>query len=762
MKPAVVLSLLASLPVACLLLLFPSPTSANQPKNSSSTAPAESAEPNRPAAQPAVPSSAAAACSGDTISIPRPGIANSVWTDGTVSLAIPLENNGQVTLPAVQITSIAIRGGTLLAPASFPVPLGEILPDGIKVAYARFSLPQIGPTLRYAVVVNGIFTTKGISCQFQVQGGITPVPLSTAPIPSKPGRTTKFTARTAKFPMDLPKPQKGRQPNGEFLAVTPLGPPRNFFTTTPPGTNIGTPVPITSSQHLPNGTAQPNPNDVVFSVNTLGATYGGNPPDPSVAGEDASNVVMFTANTAVFYSTDGGQTFTGVPLTSGFSDPAIPGRNSFFPEDDAGLCCDQVLHYVPSRNLYVWLLQYWPPSQTINFGFFTITITLPNRLRIAWATPQALAADFLHAWSWADITSGAVGISPEWMDYPDLAFSDNFLYVGVDHGIEGDGKVYGDRHIFVRMSLDDMANPSASSVGYSYMEPSRGNIYQNHIVQSSHDTFYWSALPDTSTLTLFTWPDSSNSATQQDIPISSYSTSDYSAPAPDFADWNAAPKNALGATRVDPFHLCPPSGCTGPTKFVYFAFSAGRDNNAGRPFPYIRVEKIDPDAPALFSESDIYNPGFAFSTPAFVSRPGSGRDEVAVSLAYGGGGNYGNNAVGFLGDSTLYITTDSDTTQASYALDKNGNIILDSNGNPTYSVRFGDYYSTRNSVGPPTPNGRGVGFSTLGYAVKANTAGQACYITMSFFTTGCHIDLHYVQFGRFGDLFPSPPPPPPK
>jgi hypothetical protein len=167
------------------------------------------------------------------------------------------------------------------------------------------------------------------------------------------------------------------------------------------------------------------------------------------------------------------------------------------------------------------------------------------------------------------------------------------------------------------------------------------------------------------------------------------------------------------------------------------------------------VEKIDLDTFTRISELDIWNPGFAFSTPALVWRPDNPNDEVAISLALGGGGNFADNAVGFLGDYVVYVTTDSDTTHARYARDNKGNIIY-SNGQPTYAVRFGDYYSLRNSIGPMTANGRGLGYSTLSYASRTNTAGQKCV------DVGCSIRLHYVQFGRYGELFPNPPPPPPR
>lgn len=151
-------------------------------------------------------------------------------------------------------------------------------------------------------------------------------------------------------------------------------------------------------------------------------------------------------------------------------------------------------------------------------------------------------------------------------------------------------------------------------------------------------------------------------------------------------------------------------------------------------------------------------PTRAFARPDKPSHQDNGKsncpDDSADDDGHGGG-SFADNAVGFLGDYVVYVTTDSDTTHAGYNRDKNGNIIYN-NGQPTYSVRFGDYYSVRNSVGPNTTNGRGVGYSTLGYAAKTNQNGKKCV------DVGCYVVEHYVQFGRFGELIPNPPPPPPR
>lgn len=177
-------------------------------------------------------------------------------------------------------------------------------------------------------------------------------------------------------------------------------------------------------------------------------------------------------------------------------------------------------------------------------------------MRIAWATPAAIKADFLHAWRYADLTSATLGLGQNWIDYPDMSFSDTYLYVGADYGITNTGSVDTTRHIIARMSLNDMVG-SGSTIGIGYMVPTYNGLWQNHIVQNSHDGMYWTTEPDTATLVVYSWPDSSNSATPHSITISTYSNSDYTVPAPDGPDWDVAPHAALGGARSGGIVLAP-------------------------------------------------------------------------------------------------------------------------------------------------------------------------------------------------------------
>jgi hypothetical protein len=667
------------------------------------------------------------------------------WDDGTASLSIPLRNDGPGPAPNVTITNVTAGTGAYAGPTPFAYPGGTI--DALRFVSLAALFSGLDTSAAFPLNVHGTYGPAG-ACPFHVTASLSPPPPGNGGTPKFATTVPRKTLADATFYPPLPR-GPSRLPNPKSVYRPPIGEPRNLFPTPPSASILNTAKAFNPVESPPPGAG---PSEVLFFRNAAGGSFNGLPPDPSVAGATPGGFAMFSANTAVAFSTDRGATFTTVNLTqaAGFTDPSNPARTDFFPQDDGGLCCDQVMHYIPGRNLVVWLLQYWSPA--INVG--GVQRLGQNRLRIAYATPEAAAANFLYAWSWFDVSPTTLGdtTATSWMDYPDLAHSKDWLYINVDHGLwntslnaagnEIGQQVFNARKWFVRASLNDMAS-GAGSINLVYYEPTKSGLVKAHFAQSSPDAMYFAALPDSSTLSVFVDPDAVNTVpTPTDINISSYCGTkvtdpcDYSVTAPDNLDWNVAPHGVLAGATVLPTVFCPPGGCTGPNpRFVYFGFDGGRNATAGRPFPYVRIAKVNVATSTLASELDIWNSAFAFATPALVTRPGQGNEQVAVSLAVGGGGRYADNAVGFLGDFEVFMTTTSDTTQSTVG------------ASPT--VRYGDYFSVRNAWGGVYPAGQGIGYSTLGYSVNRAVAANPCSVS------GCNVNFRYVLFGRNGELFPT-------
>ena len=632
--------------------------------------------------------------------ISETGIASSIWDDGTIGLTIPVENASDNTLPAVQVTDVKVSNATTRQPVA-PVALGDMDPEEVQLVNAEVTDRDGHLDKKYLVIVSGRYKTDRRDCTFTVKAFVSPQKISDSDtFPGRRGETFLQRPQDGVYPPPQDTDADDEAPNAESPILIPPGPFRQLFP----------PTPTPSAGATPGGAALV---DIDQNRNST-SNNAGTPPDPNAA-SDTSGVVLATFNTGISYSLDFGASFTDVNLFAAV--PGQPGRTSFFPQSDGGLCCDQVVIYVPQQNLFVWLLQYWPVSTTTPApgGGTTTTITQPNRLRIAWATPEAIAADFFNAWTYGDLTANAVaGVSSglgaaanEWLDYPDLAYSGTFLYVGTDRGFpNAPGSVYPGRRIVARLNLAQMADPTSTVVNYNFTEYSGSNgLNKTHFVQSAPDRMVTAGLDNTSTLRVFTWEDDEGSAYVRTVPISSITTA-YNETAPDGTDWYAVsfPGNISGATYRDGNYI--------------FAFDGGV-NVPGRPRAFVRLETVTPTSifgiPFLFAteEYDIWNPDYAFAMAAL----GTQGDEIGIGLAVGGGTiGYPQFAVGYKDDFVVYTVTASNATQIS---------------------RFGDYFSVR-----PIPGSEDAGFAAESYDVLQNIAGQTCAMA------GCRAVVRYTEFSR--------------
>lgn len=628
----------------------------------------------------------------------------SVWDESqTIGVQAVLINEGARAAPDLRISSVSIEEGAFAGPDRAQNP-GDLAPGGNAAVDAVFKLatPADGRPRRLVVEGSyrgGLFGRR----RFTAEGSVNPDAAPPNVIFSTPGVMTKQRPDAVAYPPAQPAPG-GEGPNAETPILIPIGPPRTVFPPTPQGTEPGA-----VSAGAP----------VVIPVNTPTGTGIGTPPDPNAAA--GGGVVMSTYNTSVMLSTDGGASFTNIPLFS--PDPSNPARTTFFPQSDGGLCCDQVVVYLERQNLFVWLLQYNPITDASR------NITQSSRLRIAFATPEAIRADMWNAWTYGDLSaisrpgiSSGLGIGAnEWLDYPDLAWSDEFLYVGVDRGWpDGFGSVYGGRRLVARLRLSDMADTSSGVIRYDFAElTGSAGLNKGHFVQDAPGRMVLGSLDNSSRLRIYTWPDGSGSISNSTVGITQIQTGPaYTSLAPDGSNWVGVgfPGNISGATfrRV----------VLGRGEFrdeYLFAFTAGR-NGAGRPQPFVRLETLTPrrNGYNLIAEYDVWNGGHAYAMASL----GSIGSDVGMTLGVGGG-SFGTpqQAVGFKDDFAVYTVTNSTATQM---------------------VRYGDYFSTRRVPGKFV-------FGTEVYDIILNplppgVASGTCA------TVGCTANVRYVEFGRGGAI----------
>jgi hypothetical protein len=631
-------------------------------------------------------------------------------------LALPLENIGEHKARSVTVHRVQIQDGSLLQPLSLPSYLGDIEPDASKVVQLQFDVPGLSASRTYDLTVEGRYRTRfGLwprSFIYTTKIQIAPPAPGSATVTSKTGVTHQTNGP---YPA-LPQPPQ-REGN-ENRPPTPEGEPRSLHPKTPNSAGVQDPK-ITSYPGNANGAAA-----VGFVINTQSNGTNQNfPPDPSAVGSgSSSNVVLATGNLYMKYSTNGGSTFTTISNLS----------TIFGDQPDGGYCCDQVVHYIPSIDRFVWLIQ--TNQKTDSKG----NVTGPNSDRVAWAKPADIVSNFYGAWTWFDVSSTFLGLGNDWIDFPDVSTANGNLYISTDDVTKG-GLVVS------RISNGDLQLPGGSNVSWSFTDPTKGTAaVGSHLAQNAAGTMYWAGHNTTSQMRIFAWGDSSSTYSWTDVNNTKYSTSDYTSEAPDGQYWldpRVKGDSVLGAA------FKPVVGGASPPNQIWFAWTAARDSNFKQ--PYVRMLWVDDQNFKNVGEFQTWNSDYAFAYPALAVN--SATSEVAISLMWGGNdAHYMNHAAGFPLDYLLYITTGSNVTFTVNPVSATG--CDDASGGKVSGrcTRSGDFLSLRR-VG--TNSGL---FGTLAYEIDLVDSTKS---TDCLTSPGCLQNVRWVEFGRPSDVSPPPRPP---
>jgi hypothetical protein len=317
--------------------------------------------------------------------------------------------------------------------------------------------------------------------------------------------------------------------------------------------------------------------------------------EPSIASDDQQ--LLLTGNWYASRSTNGGVSWT-------FVDPF-----SFFPPANNGFCCDQTVLHDPTRGQSFWLLQYVKDAKG-------------NTLRLA---AGGLAA---NAWHWWDLRPAAVNSAwaGEWFDYNHAALSDNFLYV-VTNSFSVKKNTWR-RCVVFRFPLDQLASGEVPAFDY-FASTTNGSL---RCTQGAADTMYVAShnlgAGGRRQLRLWTWSEASATPTVRDIDVASFNEGTYSARCPDGTDWLPRCDSRLTGGWVA-------NGVIG------FMWTANRQDQ--RPFPFVRVVRIDEAAKTVIDYPDIWSGQFAYAYPD--AAPNSD-GVVGVTLFRGGGTQFPGHVVG--------------------------------------------------------------------------------------------------------------------
>jgi hypothetical protein len=316
---------------------------------------------------------------------------------------------------------------------------------------------------------------------------------------------------------------------------------------------------------------------------------------PSVAVN--GKVVFFTGNWYAALSTDGGKKFEYVNPYS-MDQPSDPPESRF--------CCNQVVNYIESIDTFVWLLQYGPNSGD-------------NIHRLAFATTDEVTSG---QWRVFDITARSLGVKGAYLSFPDLAVGTNFLYVTTNVDVRSRSGA-----AVVRMPVSQIAR------GEPTIEPFVSfDLYSFRVAQNCHDTAFFAAHKNTSTLSVFCWPESDSIPASHDVGVPRWvGGNGYYSRCPDGRKW---------LDRSDP-------RLTGATKAggeLFFAW--GVDSGSNRlPNPFVQIARIDSQDLTLIENINVFDAESATCYPALAT---NATNEVAISYMIGGGSRFPSHVVSML------------------------------------------------------------------------------------------------------------------
>jgi Ca2+-binding RTX toxin-like protein len=418
----------------------------------------------------------------------------------------------------------------------------------------------------------------------------------------------------------------------------------------------------------------------LFRLSDLGAGHGSLVNEPSVASNGVG--VLETWNWYAARSLNGGATW-------GYMDPS-----TLFPATWGGFCCEQVVQYDPSHDLYIWVLDYLADGSG------------DAGLRLAVANGQAgLAANSFTYW---DLTPDQV--NPSWTgqyyDLPKIALTGNnlFLTASTYAGTTWKGSPV------LRFSLDDLA-AHADPLNYTPFVPAE---FGPGLTQGATTTMYFGVHVDTTHLKVYSWPDSSptvnNNFTVMHTAYPNATPVCLRTGAPASANWCARADDRL------------PNGWVSQGK-IGFAWTASQGTVGTQtfPYPYIHAVRIDETTHALVDQPIIWSSSYAFADPSIAP---NARGDLGGTYLYGGG-PYHENCGGLIRDSV------SGNAWQLFGL-------TSSTADPS-APQGGDYLSTRKNGGNP------------------NTWSGACYaVTGGGAPSGVH--TYFLSFGRDADSpFPGAP-----
>jgi len=398
--------------------------------------------------------------------------------------------------------------------------------------------------------------------------------------------------------------------------------------------------------------------------------------EPTVA--NSGSIVFMTGNWFAAISGDGGKTFAYVnPYT-------------MFPNSYGGFCCDQITVYDPSRDIFLWYLQY---SSSGNPG------SGQNIFRLAVARPENAVKG---SWWYYDFVSAT---NTEW-DYPDMCLSNDYVWITTNQGPFGASYV-NDAWMF-KFPLDPLS--TGGGFGYSFIDLGANGITNLSLrcTRGAHETMYFGTHNSTSQIRIFNWPENSGSVGWNNVNLSAaWFNAVHTCPGPDGRDWCGFDDGRIKAGWLSQGRI---------------GFMWGSSQGGSFTYPYVEAVRVKESDRTLIDRPFIWNPSAAFAYPSVHP---NARGDMGIAFFFGGNGYYPYFGLGIDDDYSRDLGYGPPGWDVTF--------LRQSSQGPVYN-RWGDYIS----VQPFNPTG--LGWVAAGFTL------QGCGGIV-----GCS-EPSYTIFGRARDL----------
>lgn len=390
------------------------------------------------------------------------------------------------------------------------------------------------------------------------------------------------------------------------------------------------------------------------------------PIEPSAANN--GRVVFYTTNSYNAISGDGGQTFN-------YINPF-----DYFPADgtndpiDGGFGGDQYVLFERTRGLMFWLLQYGNNGTT---NRQRLCISRSQNDIINGACPNFF--DFSPVDFNIPTPAGAGGT---WLDFPDMAVSDGFLYLSSNvfctSGCPGSQSIGA---VAWRIPLAQLAQNGGIDFNF-YYEP----VLQTfRFAQGAHGTMYWGSHVTTALLRIYSWADNSGNIILDDVSHAAYNLPTpcvppntppacgiYVANSPDGTNFAARADSRIQAAWV----------AGGVIGFMWHASQGG-----AFPFPHVQVLRFNEGSRTLLSQGQIFSNTNAYMYPSVQV---NARGHLGGTMSWGGGAFFPNSLAWIADD--LNGNTITPLENLTFAVGSAG--PNETNFGGIYN-RWGDYQATR-------------------------------------------------------------------